>query len=143
MNDLSDKLKNELQKAVQQSEEDIYSSKVLEYARKPVNVGRMNAPDGSAYCTGICGDSMEIYLQVEDKTITEAVFFSDGCGVTYACGSAVTQLVKGRHLQHALDISPGDIIDELDGLPDENIHCAILAASTLHKAIADYLRRQI
>ena len=143
MSSISKDFGDDLQQAVNESEEAVYSKKVMEYALKPVNVGRMNTPDGSAHDTGICGDSMEIYLQVEDKTIVEARFFSSGCGVTFACGSAVTKLVKGRHIQHALDISPGDIIDELDELPDENIHCAILAASTLHKAIADYLRRQI
>ncbi len=143
INNQLDKLQKELQNSANEDAEITYSKKVIEYSLNPINVGRMNAPDGSAHITGICGDSMEIYLEIEDKTIVKALFFSNGCGVTFACGSAVTKLVNGRHIQHALDISPGDIIDELDELPDENIHCAILATSTLHKAIAEYFRMQI
>ena len=130
-----DILENEINKEM----ESIYSKKTISYAKNPINVGRMTDPDGAAYIKGLCGDSIEIYLIIKDNIITEITFFSDGCGVTYACGSAVTELSKGKDINFVLGISPKTIIDYLEGLPDEHIHCSILAVSALHKAIADYL----
>lgn len=130
-----DLLEDEINKEMEM----IYTKKTIEYAKNPLNVGRINDPDGSAYIKGPCGDSMEIYLIIRDNIVTEAKFFTDGCGVTYACGTAVTELVKGKAITAILSLSPRAIIDELGGLPDENIHCSILAVSTLYKAIADYL----
>ncbi len=111
------------------------------YARAPVNVGRMNDPTGAAWIKGLCGDTMEMYLVVEDGVITDALFFTDGCGATLACGSFATEFAKGKTAAEALGLSPKAIIDGLAGLPADHRHCAILAASTLHKAIADYLLR--
>jgi nitrogen fixation NifU-like protein len=84
---------------------------------------------------------MEMYLYIEDDIILEARFHTDGCGATLACGSLVTALAQGKSVAEALEISPGQIIAELKDLPKENRHCAILAVSTLHKAIADYMLR--
>ena len=64
---------------------------------------------------------------------------TDGCGVTLACGSALTELVRGKSIQDALKIAPHGLMDDLGGLPKDGIHCAILSVGTLHKAIADYL----
>lgn len=122
--------------------EKIYSKKTIEYSKNPVNVGRMNDPDGSAYIKGPCGDTMEIYLIIENDIITEAKFYTDGCGVTFACGSAITELAKGKSIAELLSISPQTIIDKLENLPPEHIHCSILAVSTLHKALADYMLRK-
>ena len=116
-----------------------YSKKTIEYANKPLNTGRMNDPSGAAWIKGLCGDIMEIYLIIKNNKIIEAKFFTNGCGATLACGSAVTELAKNKTIDKVLSISPKKIINHLEGLPIENIHCAILAVSTLHKAIADYL----
>ena len=137
-----DRLGNELQESIDADVRNIYSEKVAQYAAQPENIGRMNDPDGSAFIKGLCGDTMEMYLVISDEKISEALFYTDGCGVTLACGTVVTKLAKGRDLKDALRISPADIIDELDGLPGENLHCGILAASTLHRALADYLLRK-
>ncbi|MBN2534546.1 MAG: iron-sulfur cluster assembly scaffold protein [Spirochaetales bacterium] len=133
-----DLLEDEINKEM----ETIYSRKTIEYAKNPLNVGRMNDPDGAAAVKGLCGDSMEIYLVIKDKIILDAKFFTDGCGVTYACGSAVTELVKGKTIDTVLTLSPKSIIDFLGGLTEENIHCSLLAINTLFKAVAEYLLKK-
>ena len=101
--------------------------------------GRMNDPSGSAFVRGLCGDEMEFYLVIEDKTITEVKYYTEGCSTTGLCGLAVAKRVKGRSISDALGISPREIIDCETSLPEEGRHCAILAVSALYYAIADYL----
>ncbi len=137
-----EKLGNELQELVDAETRKIYSEKVIQYFTQHENMGRLNDPDGSAYIKGPCGDSMEMYLAIADDSISEVRFFTDGCVPTIACGSAATKLVKGRHIKDAMKIAPADIINALDGLPEWNLHCAILATTTLYKALADYLLRK-
>ena len=119
--------------------EKFYSKKTIHYFKNPVNFGRMDNPHGKAILKGGCGDTMEIYLKIQEEVIRKIRFYSDGCGVTLACGSAITDLVKEKSLQDALKISPDCLIKWLDGLPRDGIHCAILSVCTLHLAIADYL----
>jgi nitrogen fixation NifU-like protein len=119
-----------------------FESPFMKYSRNPVNVGRMNDPTAAAWMTGMCGDTMEIYLVVEKKIITDAKFFTDGCGSTLACGSLVTESVKGKDYYAALHISPGMIIEGLIDLPFDHHHCAVLAVATLYKAIVDYMLKK-
>lgn len=119
--------------------EKYYSKKTIAYSKNPVNLGGMEDPDGAATVQGSCGDTMEMYLGIEKEIIKEIKYFTDGCGVTLACGSALTEIVKGKTIHEALQISPHFLIDELGGLPRDGIHCAILSVCTLHQAIADYL----
>lgn len=137
-----EKVRNELQKSINDEARKIYSEKVIQHCTNPENVGRMNDPDGSADVRGPCGDSVEIYLNIADRKISDIRFFTDGCTPTVACGSVVTKLAKGRSLKDALKISPADVIDELDGLPEANLHCAILATTSLYRAMGDYLLRK-
>jgi nitrogen fixation NifU-like protein len=130
---------DELEDKITKQMESSYSKKTLEYIKNPKNVGRMNDPDGGAIEKGICGDTLEIYLVIKNNMIVEARFYTDGCGVTLACGSALTEFAKGKSINETLGISPKNIIDKLEGLPEEHIHCAILSTNTLHKALADYL----
>ena len=130
---------DQMQAMLDREMEKFYSRKTIEYYKNPINIGRMEAPDGTAVVKGGCGDTMEMFLRIEKEVIKEIQFFTDGCGVTLACGSAVTELVKGKTIHDALIISPHNLIDELGGLPRDGIHCAILSVGTLHKAIADYL----
>jgi nitrogen fixation NifU-like protein len=110
----------------------------------PENMGRLNDPDGSAWIKGLCGDTMEMYLVIEDDKITKALFNTDGCNASRACGSAGAGLAKGKTLKEVLRLSPADILDMWADIPQGNVHCAILAIGTLHKAVADYLlRRQL
>jgi nitrogen fixation NifU-like protein len=107
----------------------------------PDNMGRMNDPDGSACINGICGDSMEMYLVIKDNTVVDSKFHTDGCNSSRFCGSMAAKLAKGKSLKEVLRISPADILDSWGEIPEGNVHCAILAVNTLHKALADHLIR--
>ena len=119
-----------------------YISLYRQYAQDPVNIGRMNDPTGSAWIKGLCGDMMEMYLIIRNHCIEDISFYTDGCEATLACGSFATAKAKGQNIYDALGISPAEIINALEELPEEKHHCAILAASTLYKAIADYLLKK-
>jgi len=82
---------------------------------------------------------MEIWLKVNNDTISDASFMTDGCGTTIASGSMVTEMAKGRTVFQALKIVQQDVLNALGGLPEESQHCALLAASTLKEAVKDYL----
>lgn len=127
----------ELQREIEEKERALYSAKVLEQVRNPQHLGRMEAPDALAVLTGWCGDTMEIYLQLNGNTIREIKFMTDGCGPSVACGNMLATMVRGMALARANRISPEDLILELDGLPEDSTHCAALAVSTLRKAIAE------
>lgn len=116
-----------------------FSKKVMEEYKAPQNVGRMSNPDGVGIVTGPCGDTMEFYIQVKNSRIEDIKFFTDGCGATIACGSKTTKMVRGKTLREVSKLNKNDLINALDGLPDENLHCAKLSIDTLHKTIEDYL----
>ena len=121
----------------------VYSEKVLEHFRNPRNVGELENPDGVGIeGNPVCGDLMEIHIQVEDDRITDIKFKTFGCGSAIATSSMVTELAKGKTLDEALEISRQDVADELDGLPKQKMHCSNLAADALHKAIEDYRKKQ-
>jgi nitrogen fixation NifU-like protein len=117
----------------------VYSKKTIAYSMAPVNLGRIENPDGHAKITGPCGDTMEVYLKCEDGRVKEAAFLTDGCGATLACGSAVTELAAGKSIQDILKISPADVLEFLGGLPENHIHCSILSVNTLHAALGRIL----
>ena len=117
----------------------VYSETVVEHAMNPRNLGDLEDADGYSRITGPCGDTMSIWLRLKDDTITEATFMTDGCTTTTAAGSMVTELAKGKTVVQALKTSQQDILSALDGLPEENKHCALLAANTLKEAIKDSL----
>jgi len=119
--------------------DDTYSATVLDHMSEPRNVGSLANADGHAMITGPCGDTMSIWLRVGDGAVTQASFWTDGCGTTIAAGSMATELAKGRKMAQALTISQQDILDALDGLPEDSVHCALLAANTLRAAVRDYL----
>ncbi len=99
-------------------------------------------PDGYAYLRADCGDSMEVFLAIEDQRIPKAHFDTLGCGFTIACGCTAMKLAEGNSLSEALQVTPGLIIEVLDKrLPPSHHHCAELATNTLKKAINDYLIR--
>jgi len=104
-------------------------------------MARLNDPDGAADVTGLCGDTMEMYLVIEGDRVTRATFHTDGCAASRACGSTAARLAQGRALKDVLRISPAEVIDACADIPQGNVHCAILAVGALHKALADYLLR--
>ena len=133
-----DDLINELEAAIQKEEKELYSERTLEEAYNPKNVGVLEDPDGYARITGPCGDTMQIHLKVADAKIVDCKFITDGCGPSTASGSAVTEMAKGKTIEDALLIQDKDILAVLDGLPEESIHCPVLAVNTLRAAIEDY-----
>ncbi len=136
--DKLDRLVADLQREIDQEEEALYSATVLQQARNPTNLGCMDAPDAHAVVTGSCGDTMAIYLRLRGSAIQEATFMTDGCCSSLACGNMLTNMVKGMSLEEASEIDPEDLVRALDGLPEENAHCAALAVNTLRQAISRY-----
>ncbi len=129
----------ELEQSVVEDMRRVYSEKVIDHFLNPRNLGRIQAADGFGRLTGPCGDTMEIYLMIKDSGITNATFWTDGCGPSIASGSMATELARGKSIGEATKISQDDILNALGGLPEESLHCALLAANTLREAIRDYL----
>lgn len=101
--------------------------------------GRMNDPTASATLTGLCGDTMEMYLLIRDEKIEEVKYHTNGCGNSRSCGHAVARRAEGRSITDALSISAGELIRSGECRPEKGRHCAILAVSTLYRSIANYL----
>jgi nitrogen fixation NifU-like protein len=120
----------------------VYSEKVLDHFRNPRNVGELEHPDGvGVEGNPVCGDLMEIQIQVEAGRIKDIRFKTFGCGSAIATSSMVTELAKGKTLEEAMEITREAVARELDGLPPQKMHCSNLAADALHKAIEDYWKK--
>ena len=120
----------------------VYSDTVVERFYNPENLGRLADPDAYGIVHGWCGDTMEIYLRMTGDGIKESRFMTDGCLLTAACGSKLTTMIEGLSAQKAQEITPQQLIEALDGLPEENAHCAKLAVDTLLKAIMSWSDEQ-
>ena len=116
-----------------------YPRAVVDLINDPKYIGRMNDPTGSAYLKGPCGDAMEFYLIIEKNIIVEIKYYTEGCHATRACAAMAAKLAEEKTVKEALSISAGKVIAKLKGLPEDHLHCSILAVSTLYRAIADYL----
>ncbi|UCG70837.1 MAG: Fe-S cluster assembly scaffold protein NifU [Thermoplasmata archaeon] len=120
-----------------------YSKKVMEHFTNPRNVGKIEDADGYGKVGNpVCGDLMEIFINVEDDKIKDIKFRTFGCGSAIATSSMVTELAKGMRLDEAMKITRNDVANELDGLPPKKMHCSNLAADALHEAIRDYKRKK-
>jgi len=113
-----------------------YSEKVIDHFMNPRNVGALEHPSCFNAMSGICGDTIGIYVGLDDGTITAIGFVTNGCGPTIACSSAITCMAKGLKIEEAMKITGRDLIEYLGGLPVENTHCADLAANTLRSALS-------
>ena len=121
----------------------MYSEKVMEHFRNPRNVGEIPDADGvGTVGNPICGDMMSMYIKVEDDRIVDIKFKTFGCGAAIATSSMITELAKGKTLDEAMNITRGDVAEELGGLPPIKMHCSNLAADALHEAIKDYRKRR-
>ncbi|MEW6680806.1 MAG: iron-sulfur cluster assembly scaffold protein [bacterium] len=112
-----------------------FSDRAIEYYLKKVNVGQIEEPDLYSVYTGPCGDTMEISLKVTSGIIKDAKFQAVGCAGAFSSGSALCEMIKGKTLDEAKNLSVEDIIEHLGGLPKAKIHCACLAKMTLKKVI--------
>ncbi|HUW47194.1 MAG TPA: iron-sulfur cluster assembly scaffold protein [Patescibacteria group bacterium] len=113
--------------------EEVGCGEASELAR--ANVGHLKESDGLAKITGPCGDTMEISLKISGGNITDARFWTDGCGSSIACGSVITELIKGKSISEAEKIEYTTVLEALNGLPDSDVHCSVLASKTLKAAI--------
>ena len=121
----------------------LYSEKVMEHFRNPRNVGEMEDPDGTGHVGNpICGDIMELYIKIKDDIITDAKFKTFGCGAAIATSSMVTEMVIGKTIDEALEISNKTVAEALGGLPAAKMHCSVLAEDALRSAIDDYHSKQ-
>lgn len=120
-----------------------YSDKVLDHFMNPRNVGTLEDADGVGR-TGnpVCGDLMEMSIKINDDVISDVKFRTFGCGAAIATSSMATELIKGKTIEEALELSNRAIAEALDGLPPVKMHCSVLAADALRATLADYYTRQ-
>ena len=117
----------------------MYTEKVMDHFTNPRNVGEIDNADGVGEVGNMkCGDIMRIYIKVDDNDRIEDIKFRTfGCGAAIATSSVVTEMVKGKTIDEALEITNKAVAEELGGLPEAKMHCSNLAADALHKAIED------
>ena len=117
----------------------IYSDKVMDHFNHPRNVGIIEDADGvGTVGNPVCGDIMKMYLKIDHGVITDVRFKTFGCGSAIATSSMATEIIKGKTIEEALQITNKQVADSLGGLPPVKIHCSLLAEEALHAAIQDY-----
>ena len=120
-----------------------YNEKVMDHFTHPRNVGEI--PDASGVGTvgnPVCGDVMKMYVKIENDVIIDAKFKTFGCGAAISTSSIVTEMVKGKTIAQALQITNKAVVEALGGLPAVKLHCSVLAEEALKSAIKDYYKRQ-
>lgn len=117
----------------------LYSEKVMDHFRNPRNVGEMDDADGIGEVGNAkCGDIMRMYIKVKDGIITDVKFMTFGCGSAIATSSMATELIKGKPISEALELSNQAVVEALDGLPAYKLHCSVLAEEAVKAAVKDY-----
>ena len=120
----------------------LYSEKVMDHFQHPRNLGKMEDADGIGEVGNAkCGDIMKMYIKVEDNVITDIKFNTFGCGSAIATSSMATELIKGKSIDEALELSNKAVVEALDGLPAPKIHCSVLAEEAVKAAVKDYYDR--
>lgn len=119
-----------------------YGETVMEHFLNPHNVGEIVDADGVGNVGNpVCGDIMRLYIKVEEGKIVDAKFKTFGCGAAIATSSMVTDLVKGKTIEEALQISNKAVAEALGGLPKIKMHCSVLAEEALRAAVEDYRKK--
>ena len=120
----------------------LYSEKVMDHFENPRNVGKMPDADGIGEVGNAkCGDIMRMYIKVRDDVITDVKFNTFGCGSAIATSSMATEMIKGKPISEALQLSNKAVVEALDGLPAHKIHCSVLAEEAVRAAVKDYFDR--
>ena len=121
----------------------MYSKKVLDTFANPKNVGEIENADGvGTVGNAACGDIMQVSLKIENDVIVDAKFKTFGCTAAIASSSIATEMIKGKTLDEALLIKNADVVEALEGLPPQKIHCSVLAEEAIAEAIKDYRSKQ-
>lgn len=116
-----------------------YSEKVMDHFQNPRNVGKIENADGVGEVGNAkCGDIMKIYLKIDDGIITDVKFNTFGCASAIATSSMATELIKGKPVSEALQLTNSAVVEALDGLPAVKIHCSVLAEEAVKAAVKDY-----
>lgn len=119
-----------------------YSDKVMDHFLHPRNVGEIADASGvGTVGNPVCGDIMKMYIKVEGEVISDVKFKTFGCGAAIATSSMVTEMVKGKTIDEALQITNKAVADALGGLPPVKLHCSVLAEQALRSALADYYKK--
>ena len=121
----------------------MYNEKVMEAFRNPQNVGEIENYDGLGKVgNASCGDIMQITLKIENDVIVDAKFKTFGCAAAIATSSTATKMVIGMTIEEALKLTNKKVVEELEGLPPQKIHCSVLAEEAIKAAIEDYQNRK-
>jgi len=131
LDDFADRLQDEINQEVAET----YGKEVYERWRNPRFIGPMESPTGHGCITGSCGDTMQIFLCLEDGVVAGASYVTDGCGCSSVCASVACEVALKKKAEALSDVTGETILDVLGGLPEDNIHCAFLAAETLQAAL--------
>ncbi|MBO5945847.1 MAG: Fe-S cluster assembly scaffold protein NifU [Clostridia bacterium] len=117
----------------------VYSEKVMDHFTNPRNVGEIENADGVGMVGNAkCGDIMKMYLKIEDDVIVDCKFKTFGCGAAIATSSMATELIKGKTIEEALQLTNQVVVEALEGLPPVKVHCSVLAEEAVKTAVADY-----
>jgi nitrogen fixation NifU-like protein len=121
----------------------MYSEKVMDHFMNPRNMGEIENPDGVGMVGNpVCGDMMKIMLKIDKDVVTDVKFKTFGCGAAIATSSMATELVKGKTIEEALQVTNKAVTEALDGLPPVKTHCSVLAEDGIRAAVNDYLTKQ-
>lgn len=119
--------------------EEAYGPKGFERWRNPKYCGQLADADTSARITGTCGDTIEMFLKIEDGRITDGSYTTTGCGSSGLCGSFTVELIIGKNLEDAFNLQGADVLQHIGTFPDDDSHCAFLAVETLQEALNSYM----
>ena len=121
----------------------LYSEKVMDHFRNPRNVGVLEDANGvGTVGNAKCGDIMKMYLKIEDDIVKDVKFETFGCGSAIASSSMATELIKGKPVEEARQLTNKAVAEALEGLPDYKMHCSVLAQEAIEAALKDYESRQ-
>lgn len=121
----------------------MYSEKVMDHFENPRNVGKIENPDGYGKVgSPTCGDVMEIFLKIENDVIVDVKFRTFGCASAIATSSMSTEMIMGKKVEEALELTNKAVAQALDGLPPAKMHCSVLAEEAIKEAIENYLSKK-
>jgi nitrogen fixation NifU-like protein len=121
----------------------MYNDKVMEIFKNPPNAGILEDPNAVGVGgNAACGDILKLYLKIENDIIVDAKFQTFGCAAAIASSATATKMIIGKTVDEALVISNSEIVEELEGLPPQKIHCSVLAEEAIAKAIEEYRLKQ-
>ena len=120
----------------------LYSEKVMDHFMNPRNVGTIEDASGIGQVGNAkCGDIMKIYLKIENDIIVDVKFETFGCGSAIASSSMATEMIKGKSIHEAMELTNKAVCEALDGLPAQKVHCSVLAEEAIKSALKDYYDR--